>query len=84
MAQAEMAPKVHLSHFTDSHGEHVWQVMEKGMPLCPSRPDEDWARMVYDDRYRRGLRWDAGRYQQRSDIPETPPVWNGDRGEFEQ
>jgi hypothetical protein len=67
----------YLSVYTDSAGDRVWAAMFQGLPLCPDGPEER-ARAVYD-RLRLG-RVTTREYPKR--LPETPAVWDGDRGQF--
>ncbi len=60
------APKMHISRFTNVHGDLVWQVMNQGSPCC-RETDEATAYQVYTNF--------GGK-------TTPPPVWDGDKGEF--
>jgi hypothetical protein len=70
----ESTPRLYISHWTDAHGVHVWQVIERALPICPETTSER-AHNVYQLRYLQIRNHDP--------IPAEPPIWDGDAGKFE-
>ena len=73
MAQAtDLRERAHLSHFTGVHGNEVWQVMYRGMPICREQDSFEAAWEHYQKLYA----------EQRGAILERPMVWtDGERWE---
>ena len=70
-----MNPRLYIAHFTNVHGEHIWQTMEREMPICAETTCEN-AHAVYQHRYLQ--------IRNREPVCALPPIWNGDAGEFEE
>lgn len=81
MFTADNPPSVYISRWTRD-GATVWQVNEKGMPICRELDNDRDAYLIYQRRYERNLRRNNYTGESKSDIPETPAIWDGDAGKF--
>ena len=72
-------PRLYIATYTNDDGRCVWQTHRMGMPVQAVTTEEN-ARTAYAKHRLDFFRWQDG--EKVLELPETPPIWDGDKGTY--